>query len=70
MPQIVVSEYAGDHGFTYGNGADAYTGIMTALCNDLGFLVNCCNGLARCCDGTGRFYGKSRNDILTGRDAT
>ena len=44
MPQIVVSEYAGDHGFTDGNGADSYTGVMAARCHYLGLLPRVVGG--------------------------
>ena len=46
MAEGVIGKDAGHHGFTYGDGADANTGIMATFGEDFGFVSVLVNGVS------------------------
>src|SRR6478609_9063932 len=47
MPEEMIGENDGEHGFAHRHGADADARIVPAGCRDVGILAGRCHGLAR-----------------------
>ncbi len=69
MPQKMIGEHTGDHCLADRHCANADTGIVTSLGQDLGLGTRAVDRTPRRQDRRRRFDGKARHDGLPGRDA-
>ena len=69
MTEQVIGEDAGYHRLADGNGADADTGVVTAMGGDLDLVAVDIDGTQRIEDRTCRLDGKPGDDVLTSGDA-
>src|SRR3954447_1614435 len=70
MPEELICQHAGHHGFADWHGADADAGIVAAFGDDFGVGAAAIDGAARREDGRCRLHRKPRDQRLPGGDAT
>src|SRR5690606_7874363 len=69
MPQVMISDGAGKHGFADRHRADADAWVVPSLGDDIHLVALPVHRTARIEDGGGRLHRKAGNDRLAGRDA-